>query len=115
VYDYSVVKEKMLNRNLPYPYFPCSFVNWDNSPRRGADGIIFKNGSPLLFRKYLLESIEKFAGMGFSDDENLVMINAWNEWAEGNYLEPDKKFGFGYLEVVKEVIGEVNRLAETLP
>jgi hypothetical protein len=114
VYDYSTVKEQMQNRSLAYPYFPCSFVNWDNSPRRGVDGIIFKNGSPQLFRKYLLESLKKFAGMGFSEDENLVMINAWNEWAEGNYLEPDEKFGFDYLEVLKEVIDEVNGPAKTL-
>ena len=114
VYDYAVVKEQMLNRSLPYPYFPCSLVNWDNSPRRGVDGIIFKGGTPQLFKKYLLASIKNIANMGFSGEENLVMINAWNEWAEGNHLEPDEKFGFGYLQVLKEVIDEVNGQPETL-
>jgi len=108
VYDFSDVKERMFSRVFSYPSFPCSVVNWDNSPRRGIDGIIFKNGSPELFKKYLLSSIKIFTSMEFSDNENLVMINAWNEWAEGNHLEPDKKFGFGYLEALKEVIEEIN-------
>lgn len=42
----------------------------------------------------------------FSEEENLVFINAWNEWAEGNHLEPDQKWGRKYLEVTKEAIDE---------
>ena len=109
VYDYSKAKETMGNRDLPYPHFPCSFVNWDNSPRRGKDGILIKNGTPELFSKFLLSSIEKFKKMEFSKEENLVLINSWNEWAEGNYLEPDMKNGFKYLEALKSVVDQVNR------
>ena len=54
VYDYALAKESLLNRYLPYPYFPCPFVNWDNSPRRGKKGTIFLKGTPDLFEKYLM-------------------------------------------------------------
>jgi hypothetical protein len=109
VYDYTRVKEIMLNRCLPYPYYPCLFVNWDNSPRRGRNSIIINNSTPQLFEKYLRLTIDKFKTMGFSENENLIMINAWNEWAEGNYLEPDLKNGFKYLEALKAVVEQVNR------
>ena len=64
--------------------------------------------SEQLFAKHLLSSIVKFRKMEFSEEENLVMINSWNEWAEGNHLEPDIKDGFSYLQALKEVIDEVN-------
>lgn len=109
IYDYSVAKERMSSNDFQYPYYPCSFVNWDNSPRRGINGIIIKNGTPQLFAKHLLRSIDEFRKMDFSEEENLVMINSWNEWAEGNHLEPDKKNGFKYLQVLKVIIDQQNR------
>ncbi len=112
VYSYPKAKEMMVNREFDYPYFPCSFVDWDNSPRRGNNGIILKGATPQLFAKYLRQLIERFKNMNLSDDENLIMINAWNEWAESNYLEPDKKNGFKYLDALKEVIDEVNSFEE---
>jgi hypothetical protein len=110
LYSYSKAKEMMANRKFDYPYFPCSFVDWDNSPRRGNNGIIIKGSSPKLFAKYLRQLISQFKEMDLSEEENLVMINAWNEWAESNYLEPDKKNGFKYLEALKEVVDETNSL-----
>ncbi len=108
LYDYSNAKARMNNINLPYPYFPCSFVNWDNSPRRGKNGIIIKNGSPDVFKNYLLSGIEKLKTMNFTGEENFIFINAWNEWAEGNHLEPDMVNGMGYLQALKEVVEKVN-------
>lgn len=107
-YSYSEAKERMNRINLLYPYYPCSFVNWDNSPRRGENGIIIRNSNPDIFKTYLLSAIEKFMTMDFSGEENLIFINAWNEWAEGNHLEPDLKNGFGYLNALKEVVKKVN-------
>jgi len=104
IYDYSEAKELMLNRDISYPYFPCSFVNWDNTPRRAINGIVIKNNSPVIFKKYFKKSIELLKKMNFKDDENFIFINSWNEWAEGNYLEPDIKNGYQYLEAVKETL-----------
>jgi hypothetical protein len=108
IYDYSYAKGQMNGREFSYPYLPCSCVNWDNSPRRGSNGIIFKNGSPELFKKYLQTNINHLKKMHFSDEENFIFINAWNEWAEGNYLEPDTMSGFRYLEALKEILGSEN-------
>ena len=104
LYDYSNAKELMLNRDFPYPYFPCSCVGWDNTPRRGINGIILKNNRPAIFKKYFEKSVKILRKMNFKDEENFIFINAWNEWAEGNYLEPNDKYGLQYLEVVKEVL-----------
>jgi hypothetical protein len=107
VYDYAYAKQKMMSRSFQYPYFPCSFVNFDNSARRNKNGIIIKNGNPELFKKYLIENINKLKSMNFSSDEYIFFINAWNEWAEGNYLEPDVKNGLGYLRAINEVFEQI--------
>jgi hypothetical protein len=109
LFDYSKAKELMLNRNFLYSYLPCSFVAWDNTPRRGKNGIVLKNSDPAIFKKYFAKSVNALIKMNFKEEENFIFINAWNEWAEGNCLEPDIKYDFQYLEAVKEVIeSEVN-------
>jgi hypothetical protein len=104
LYDYSDAKNRMLNRKFHYPHLPCPCVRWDNTPRRGTNGIVFKNNEPVIFKKFFAESIETLKSMNFKSEENIIFINAWNEWAEGNYLEPDDKFEWKYLKVVKEVL-----------
>lgn len=76
-----------------------AFVDWDDTPRRGGLGKCVKNVSPEKFEKYLYEVAIKNLFYG----NELLFINAWNEWGEGNYLEPDKKNGYKYLEAVKIV------------
>lgn len=74
--------------------------NWDNTPRSGKHGVVIRNSSPELFRKRLqisLQEIQRDKSLA-----RLLFIKSWNEWAEGNYLEPDFKYGLGYLEVLKE-------------
>ena len=76
------------------------FVNFDNSPRKGKKGMILKGGTPTKF-SYYLEELCKSKNRNYVDD--IVVINAWNEWAEGATLEPNKKFGYQYLEAIKKV------------
>lgn len=104
VYDYSFVKKLMALRTFPYPYLPCVFVGWDNSPRRGKKGIIIVNQNVNDFRDSLLSAKQLVSN--YSPEEQIVFINAWNEWAEGNYLEPCSKNGLEYLETVKTVFSE---------
>lgn len=85
-----------------YKRFPCVTPMWDNSPRRKHAYFSFKNTKPEYYREWLSGVLSKFKP--FSQEENLVFINAWNEWAEGNYLEPDMKYGRAYLEATKEAI-----------
>lgn len=92
------------------PYFPCISMGWDASPRTYQDGgfeewsypytpVLWGN-TPEKFGKYL-EDIAKFAKETLK--EPMVVINAWNEWTEGSYLEPDTVNGYKYLEEIKRV------------
>jgi lipopolysaccharide biosynthesis protein len=100
-YDYTKYVQFMLNCPLPslYKCYPCVMPMWDNSPRRKRGFSAFYNCSPLMFGKWLRYVIQQFSP--YSEDENFIFINAWNEWAEGNHLEPDLKYGNSYLEEVK--------------
>ena len=80
--------------------FRGTFVSWDNSARRGEKGTIYKNTSPNQFEKHFYNLFEKAKRNG----DQFVFINAWNEWAEGAYLEPDKRYGYQYLESIKRSI-----------
>jgi lipopolysaccharide biosynthesis protein len=89
----------------PYKIFPGVSPGWDNSSRRvGREAVIFKNSTPEYFRKWVESKVTKF--QPYSKEENLLFINAWNEWAEGNHLEPCQKFGHQYLEALRTALGE---------
>ncbi|GAB6011242.1 glycosyltransferase WbsX family protein [Viscerimonas tarda] len=83
-------------------YIPCVLPNFDHSPRSGSLGIVLTNTTPEKW-KYLLEKVLE-PNRGKNGEENILFIKAWNEWAEGNYLEPDLKFGKKYLEVLKHIL-----------
>jgi len=85
--------------------FPCVIPNWDNTPRSGTRGWVLHESTPELFGMHLREALTLVRSR--APDERLVFIKAWNEWAEGNYLEPDRKFGNDYLRVVREEVGTV--------
>lgn len=75
------------------PFF-CGLTGFDNTPRRGNKGLVLEHNSPELFGEMLTALMEKNKSFG----SNITFINAWNEWGEGMYLEPDEENGFGYLE-----------------
>ncbi len=96
VYSYPKIVTEMLKKPMPgYKRFPCVVPRWDNSPRRGRKGTIFIDSSPEQYELWLKNTIAKFRPP--SPSENFVFINAWNEWAEGNHLEPDQQFRHTYL------------------
>jgi len=103
IYDYAAVVERMLrNERPPYTHFPCVTPSWDNSARRKKDAAIYKDSTPELYEKWLKGVIEKFEPS--SPEENFIFINAWNEWAEGNHLEPCQKWGRAYLEATRRAV-----------
>lgn len=73
------------------------FTGYDDTPRRGVNGSVIESGSPEKFRRYLLRLIAK----NIANGNDMIFINAWNEWAEGMYLEPDEKHGYAYLDAVR--------------
>ena len=85
---------------------PCAMVDWDNTPRKGKNGWYYSNASPAKFKKYFRQLVLKCINEYKSDK---IFVFAWNEWAEGGYLEPDTKFGYGYLESISEVLEEYKR------
>lgn len=100
--DYVNFKCKELIRQ-DYKLYPCVFPSWDNSPRRvNRPYMAFTESTPALFKKWFEHVYGLFKP--YSEEENFVFINAWNEWAESCHLEPDMKFGLGYLEAVQSVV-----------
>jgi lipopolysaccharide biosynthesis protein len=79
---------------------PCVIPNWDNTPRSGMLGTVLHGSTPKLFRKALRQSLKRVAHREL--EQRFVFIKSWNEWAEGNYLEPDRQYGHAYLEVVRD-------------
>ena len=67
-------------------------------------GLVFHNATPELFRGHLREAIGRVSNR--EAEQRIVFLKAWNEWAEGNYVEPDQKWGRAWLEVIREEILE---------
>lgn len=101
--DYDHVWQAVLKRQPKggVTMIPGAFVDWDNTPRRGIKGTVLTGGSPAKFEKYLTKQIERARDIYHSDK---LFIFAWNEWAEGGYLEPDEKNRYAYLEAVKKAL-----------
>lgn len=76
---------------------------WDNTPRRNSSASIFLNSSPKLFETWLLNAARDTISRFSRRENRLVFINAWNEWAEGAYLEPDESTGYARLQSVRNV------------
>lgn len=91
--------------------FPCVIPNWDNTPRSQVRAHVMHDSTPELFRAHLREALNLVKSQ--DPRHRLVFIKAWNEWAEGNYLEPDEKFGHDYLRVVREEISCAASACET--
>ena len=81
-------------------YLPAVYPNWDNTPRSGRRGLALHGSSPERFRPHVRAAVDTLAAR--PADERLLWIKSWNEWAEGNHLEPDLRFGHGWLQVLHE-------------
>jgi len=102
VWDYISAARHALARPLPsYTFLRGVMVAWDNTPRLQNNGHVFVNSHPQNYRRWLSAVVEQTRKLR-SGDEQVVFINAWNEWGEGCYLEPDRQFGRGYLEATLE-------------
>ena len=110
------VRRKLLQQPERYPYvgalpepppavasdslFPCVYPNWDNSPRAARGGLVITGSSPGAFRPLVRDAVRRLRAR--PPDRRLLFVKSWNEWAEGNYLEPDLEHGHGYLRVIAE-------------
>lgn len=103
IIDYDAICESMVERTHRKNHYRTVFVDYDDTPRRKERGVICKNSSPDKFEKYLRETVRKCMKEG----NEYVFLNAWNEWGEGNYLEPDTAYGDLYLNKVLAIKEEL--------
>ncbi|NBY55871.1 MAG: glycosyl hydrolase [Betaproteobacteria bacterium] len=97
VLQFATIARSYLTRDYAdEPVFKTVFPSWDNTARTGQRAVVVLNGTPANYAHWLSSTIEKTLQAGASDP--LVFINAWNEWAEGCHLEPDRKYGRAFLE-----------------
>lgn len=93
------IKHMIIKEDYANDVIPMVAPNWDHSPRSGRKSMILHDCKPIYFNQ-LLDQVEK--AMENKDEERkIVLIRAWNEWGEGNHLEPDLKYGKGYLEAIQ--------------
>ena len=107
-YDDIVKNKRYFNYSYPKLY-RAVMPMWDNTARRNHKGMIFHGATPALYREWLMDVIEENKEKQNVDD-NVVFINAWNEWGEGTYLEPDRFYGYAYLDATKEAVESSRRL-----
>lgn len=100
IHAYRAITEEYLSRpRQPYTNLPCLIHAWDNTPRSAANGVVIEGASPDAFRDALVSAMSRVADL--PQDQQLVFLKSWNEWAEGNHLEPDLVNGLAYLEAVR--------------
>lgn len=95
----SILKRYPIDKIRDSKIYPCAYTNWDNTPRLGTIGCVFHDPDPRYLQKHLEQLSENI-----QNQERIIFLKSWNEWAEGNYLEPDLKYGHGYLDALRNAV-----------
>ncbi|MEK4325938.1 glycoside hydrolase family 99-like domain-containing protein [Paenibacillus sp. FSL R7-0312] len=105
IYNYKEVVERNLRKknSSDYKWFRGAMLSWDNTARRKKSSNIFFDASPGEYEKWMIGLIDYTRKFNEKDNQ-IVFVNAWNEWAEGTHLEPDTKYGHGYLEATQRAL-----------
>lgn len=102
LYHYKNALPYLLHKSEPKNNIPTVVPNWDNSPRWRERALILHDSTPELFKGHLLEAVNRIKNKPI--EEKIIFLKSWNEWAEGNYVEPDIRYGHNYLEVIRNVL-----------
>ncbi len=117
--DYSYWVELSRRYERPsYRLFRSVCPMWDNEARRPGRGITLVNSSPRAYGEWLVNAVRETTASAPSAGERLVFVNAWNEWAEGAHLEPDRRCGYAYLEATRVALARayaLDRAGASLP
>jgi hypothetical protein len=104
VYSYpGLIKRSQAKPDPGYPRFPCVTPSWDNSSRRKIGATILRDSTPALFEQWT-HDVARSALTAPDDTRGLMFVNGWNEWAEGNHLEPDQRYGRAHLEAHRSAL-----------
>lgn len=102
-YKYSDIIKNFYNKfDYNENVYPSIIPNWDRSPRGGRRAVIYTGSTPELFKEHVKQAIDIIKDK--DEEHRILFLRSWNEWAEGNYMEPDLKFGHGYLDALKECL-----------
>ena len=82
--------------------FPSIYPNWDRTPRTGDQDGIYINATPENFQHHIEHALEVIKDK--QPEHSILFLRSWNEWAEGNYVEPDLKYGHGFLDAIHNAI-----------
>jgi hypothetical protein len=98
----AVVRRRLELPPPPFRLYRTAMAGWDNTPRLGRRATVFQGASPAAYEEWL-RALVTAARLGHPE-HRLIFVNAWNEWAEGAHLEPDERFGTGYLEATRRAL-----------
>ena len=103
VYDYAQVLDLLAAEDLPgLLCYPMVIPNWDTTPRYAERAIVFHGACPDLFRQHVRHAVTYVQRL--PPGRRIIFAKSWNEWAEGNYLEPDRQHGLGFLEALRDEV-----------
>jgi glycosyltransferase involved in cell wall biosynthesis len=104
VYSYDELIEKSIKNNTDkYKKFKGICPSWDNEARKPGKGTSLFGANPEKYKKWL-KYVCEYTDQNFAENEKLLFVNAWNEWAEGAHLEPDRYYGYAYLQATYDVL-----------
>jgi glycosyltransferase involved in cell wall biosynthesis len=106
-YSYLIESAKKISR-ADFTLFRGVCPSWDNEARKPGRGMTYQNSTPTLYQEWLAQAC-RFAAKESDPDKRLVFINAWNEWSEGAYLEPDRRYGYAYLQATSNALKEFTK------
>ena len=110
IYDYQEVIKSFSDKPRPdYKLFRTVFPGWDNEARKPGNGNTFAFSTPELYKKWLFQAASFTLGEP-DPEKRILFINAWNEWSEGAHLEPDRKYGYAYLQATTDVLRTIDKI-----
>lgn len=102
-YDYpKIVRHFFAPEDAWENVYPTILPQWDRTPRAGKSEGIYVNATPENFKQHLLHAIDVVKEK--EEEHRLLFMKSWNEWGEGNYVEPDEKYGHGFLNAIRETL-----------
>lgn len=115
IYDYdNAIELSKESAKPPYKKFRGIFPSWDNEARKPGRGTVIINSTPNAYKGWL-RTLCDYTKNNFDPEERLIFINAWNEWAESAYLEPDRRYGYAYLHATAEALASLPESSSFLP
>ena len=104
-YDYADSLDLFItDEELSSDVLPSIVPQWDHTPRSGWNGTLFVNATPELFYKQVIKALDVVKSK--PKDKKIIFLKSWNEWGEGNFMEPDLTFGRGFCDALKMALDD---------